>query len=168
MNLNNKKPEPSIDEILSLETIARAKGSGVNLEVANGKWRLLKVFKGSQDSLDNKLSNQFLIAISAQLEIYTISNNTELDSCKIINSVTLGILKIKFQGKGCFKGNQPILSFYFDQFKIDLGGLQIVSISLDIPEQSKRPFFSFIAISQKDKWISARGRGGGVALWSKD
>ena len=35
------------------------------------------------------------------------------------------------------------------------------------PEDKKMPFFSLIGISTKDKWMCARGRGGGLAIWIK-
>ena len=60
---------------------------------------------------------------------------------------------------------QPLLPFSFDCIKIKLASLTILKRSLPAPDQKKRPFFALIAIDPNGKWLSARGKGGGLALW---
>ena len=59
------------------------------------------------------------------------------------------------------------MAFYFEELKISIGSLPIVNKKLKKPEDKKMPFFSLIGISTKDKWMCARGRGGGLAIWIK-
>ena len=52
--------------------------------------------------------------------------------------------------------------------QIDLASFTILKRPLPKPEQKKIPFFALIAIGSDGKWLSARGKGGGLALWVKD
>ena len=38
---------------------------------------------------------------------------------------------------------------------------------MSMPEENDKPFFALIAIGHNGEWLSARGRGGGLALWHK-
>ena len=35
-------------------------------------------------------------------------------------------------------------------------------------EERNMPFFALIAMEERGQWLSARGRGGGLALWLRD
>jgi len=59
------------------------------------------------------------------------------------------------------------LAFYFEELKISISNFSIFNKELKKPENKKMPFFSLVGISNKDNWLCARGRGGGLAVWVK-
>ena len=85
----------------------------------------------------------------------------------ISNSIQLGLLRLEFIGWGELKGKQPLLSFFFERMEIKIGQQLLFSRSLDAPEEKKRPFFALVGIAASGEWLSARGRGGGLAIWLK-
>ena len=64
-------------------------------------------------------------------------------------------------------GLRPLLAFYFKELKISISSFPIFNKELKKPEDKKMPFFSLVGISNKDNWLCARGRGGGLAIWVK-
>ena len=74
---------------------------------------------------------------------------------------------IKMQSDEELKGLRPLLAFYFEELKISISNFLIFNKELKKPEDKKMPFFSLVGISTKDKWLCARGRGGGLAIWVK-
>jgi len=59
------------------------------------------------------------------------------------------------------------LPFSFDFIQIKLTSFTILKRSLPAPELKNRPFFALIAVDKNGKWLSARGKGGGLALWKR-
>ena len=79
----------------------------------------------------------------------------------------MGLLNISFIGSAELKGFRPLLTFYFEELKISISNFPIFNKELKKPQDKKIPFFSLVGISTKDKWLCARGRGGGLAIWVK-
>ena len=65
------------------------------------------------------------------------------------------------------KGKQPLLAFYFNCIEFKAASNVLFSRSLEIPDENDRPFFALISMEENGYWLSARGRGGGLALWVK-
>ena len=59
------------------------------------------------------------------------------------------------------------MPFFFESIELKLGTRILLRRSLDIPDENNRPFFALIAMEETSKWLSARGRGGGLAVWRK-
>ena len=76
-------------------------------------------------------------------------------------------MSIKFIGLGELHGQRPLMIFYFDRIELKVGEHIIVKRLLKIPEKKERPFFALIGIETDKRWLAARGRGGGLALWKK-
>ena len=168
-NFNSKKiiydPSlkiPNLTELLKYENSARKKGSGIEFDSLIGSWQFTSVWKSNSDKQD-KIASSLLRLFNATLEI---KNNSD-KKYGLINSIEFGILKISFIGSGELKGNQPLLPFYFEIIELKLRNKILLSRLLKIPEVKNRPFFALIAKDEKGKWLSARGRGGGLALWVK-
>ena len=104
--------------------------------------------------------------MSARLEL-KIKNKEDQINYEIKNSINLGLLNITFIGSAVLKGIRPLLAFYFEELKISNSSFPIFNKELKKPEDKKMPFFSLVAISTKDNWLCARGRGGGLAIWVK-
>jgi hypothetical protein len=94
----------------------------------------------------------------------------------IQNQIQVGPLKLRFSGPAKFLPKKNLLAFDFVRLQLFLGSLQL--LSLPIPGKAsktedfstlpiaKLPFFAFFAAC--DRYLAARGRGGGLALWVKD
>ena len=157
---------PSLEKLLELEKKARLDGSGINYESILGLWKFHSVWKQGADKA-NTISSTLLQVLSASLELKTYQQKAENELFTIVNSIQFGILTLKFSGIAELERKQPLLPFSFDCIQIKLLSFSIFKRSLPKPERNKRPFFALIALDKKGKWLSARGKGGGLALWEK-
>ena len=157
---------PSLEELLEKEVLAKKEGSGIDVGSLIGLWKFVSVWKQGTDDED-LISSSLLRLFTASLEVSKNETNKELLRLDIINSIQFGALAIRFVGSGELKGSQPLLPFFFERIELKLGANALFSRSLDIPDEKDSPFFALIAMNDSDQWLSARGRGGGLALWSK-
>ena len=164
---------PDFEEILKLEKISNKSGSGITYEDLVGLWRFQYVWKKGDTTRDN-ISSSLLQILYGSLELSKVSqneinkNNTDLLPCyEIKNSINFGILSVTFIGKAYLKGIRPILLFYFSNLSIKLIKITVFYKSFKKPDLKNMPFFSFIAIEKNKKWMCARGKGGGIAIWVK-
>ncbi len=163
---NDSMELPSIKELLELEKISRKKGSSIVFDSLIGNWQFQSVWNSGKNN-NNSIASSLLKIFSATLELRKSEPNTEHLNFSICNSIQFGAMKLEFIGYGYLKGPQPLLPFYFEKIEVKIGSFIIFSRKLDIPEPSQRPFFSLIGMGENSDWLSARGRGGGLALWIK-
>tara|TARA_B100000965_G_C19457020_1_gene697913 strand:+ start:412 stop:930 length:519 start_codon:yes stop_codon:yes gene_type:complete len=157
---------PSIEKLLELEKKARKDGSGINDESISGLWEFHSVWKQGSNK-ENTISSTLLQVLSASLELKINSKKAEDKIFTIINSIQFGLLTLKFIGSANLERKQPLLLFSFDYILIKFSSFTIFKRSLPKPQLNKRPFFALIALDIKGKWLSARGKGGGIALWER-
>ena len=155
---------PEIKKIKQLEKISQKEGSGIVYEELLGMWMFQYVWKKGSDEIDN-ISSTILQVFSARLELKKNSQNNL--TFEIKNSISFGLLNIIFTGRASLKGLRPLLLFYFDNFKVNIGNFSIINKSIKKPKEREMPFFSLIGLSKADNWMCARGRGGGLAIWIK-
>tara|TARA_B100000965_G_C19598146_1_gene761198 strand:+ start:1974 stop:2477 length:504 start_codon:yes stop_codon:yes gene_type:complete len=165
--LENKMNHPSLEELIELEKSARVDGSGIEFSSLLGLWRFDKVWKQGSDKEDS-ISSTLLQVLSASLELRKDTQPLEGERFTIVNSIQFGLLSLKFSGIANLERKQPLLPFSFDCIQIKLASITIINRSLPTTEQKKRPFFALIAMDEKGRWLSARGKGGGLALWKKE
>jgi hypothetical protein len=184
---------PSGDELQALEQVARRKGSGLESGHLTGLWRLERVWSRGQRQ-PSPLAGVALRALGASLRIEAEPNtkpksepstqpdagpdngpNTGPDSglrphpgLKLTNAVKLGPLVLRFQGPGWLEGRRPLLRFQFDQLEIRAGQRLLLQRSLPAPDPRRGAFFALIACGAKGRWLAARGRSGGLAVWRRD
>ncbi len=156
---------PDINEIKLLEKNSQKNGSGIVHEDLLGIWQFKYVWGKESDQIKN-IPSSILQVLSARLELKSKNKEDRLNF-EIKNSINFGFLKIIFIGSAQLKGIRPLLTFYFEDLKISIGDFPIFNKVLKKPEDKKMPFFSLVGISTKDKWLCARGRGGGLAIWFK-
>ena len=156
---------PDINEIKLLEKHSQKNGSGIVYKELLGIWKFKYVWGKESDEIKN-IPSAILQVLSARLELNNKNKKDQL-IYEIKNSINFGLLKIIFIGNAELKGFRPLLVFYFEEFKISIGNFPIFKKELKKPEDKKMPFFSLVGISTKDKWLCARGRGGGLAIWVK-
>ncbi len=153
---------PQYKEIKYFESVSKNDGSGIVYEDLIGTWKLNSVWRKGSEEIDNT-SSSILQVLSAKLEL---KKNNSFDF-KIKNSISFGIISIVFSGKGSLKGKRPLLPFCFENLLINIGNFTLVNKPLKKPKDKQMPFFSLIAISKENKWMCARGKGGGLAVWIK-
>ncbi|MCT0218390.1 hypothetical protein KQ304_05135 [Synechococcus sp. CS-1329] len=161
---------PDAAELLRLEAISRRRGGAVEPTQLIGSWRLQRTWpRGSERPAD--LASGLLRAFGARLVIGAPGPGAELT---IRNSVQLGGLQLTFVGQARLEGKRPLLLFRFERLRLALGPWQPLDRPLPQPlpfEQQRAgvlPFFALIGGGSQLGWLAARGRGGGLALWSLD
>ena len=159
------KDFPDIKELKLLEKNSQKNGSGILYEELLGKWKFQYVWGKESDEIKN-IPSSILQVLSARLELKRKNIEDQLNF-EIRNSINFGLLNIIFIGSAELKGIRPLLTFYFEELKISISNFPIFNKELKKPEDKKMPFFSLVGISNKDKWMCARGRGGGLAIWIK-
>jgi hypothetical protein len=169
---------PSGDELQALEQVARREGSGLESADLTGLWRLERVWSRGQRQ-PSPLAGVALRALGASLRIEAEPNtkpNTEASTqpdagpdngpntgpdpapkphpgLKLTNAVKLGPLELRFQ---------------FDQLEIHAGQRLLLQRSLPAPDPRRGAFFALIACGANGRWLAARGRSGGLAVWRRD
>ena len=155
---------PNFDEIKNLEKIANKDGSGIQFDDLLGFWKFQYVYKKGDTSIDN-VSSSILQVLSASLKLNKSIGQKNVLTYEISNSIKFGVLSINFSGKAYLKGTRPLLPFYFEKLLIQILNIPIINTSLKNTDLKKRPFFSLIALGEEKKWLCARGKGGGLAIW---
>jgi len=150
---------PSADQLLALERQAREHGTGLDVQALQGCWQLELVWpKGSRRP--SAFSGWLLRGLSARLEI-----SADAEGLALSNAVNLGLLELRFRGAGQLLGRRPLLQFSFQQLQVSLGGRLLIQRDLPEPAARRLPFFALIA-RDPSGWLAARGRGGGLAVWT--
>jgi len=157
------KDFPDIKELKLLEKNSQKNGSGIVYEELLGIWKFQYVWGKESDEIKN-IPSSILQVLSAKLELKKKNKEDQLNF-EIKNSINFGLLNIIFTGSASLKGLRPLLPFYFDNFKVNIGNFSIINKSIKKPKEKEMPFFSLIGISKVDNWMCARGRGGGLAIW---
>ena len=160
----NRMDLPSLDKLKELEKNARVEGSGIEFNSLLGLWKFKSVWKRGSDSEDS-ISSTLLQVLSASLELQRDNQNPEEDKFIITNAIKFGLLTLRFSGYANLERKQPILPFTFNRIQLKIASITILNRPLALPDQKSRPFFALIAIDPNGNWLSARGKGGGLALW---
>ncbi|MEB3335041.1 MAG: hypothetical protein VKP70_08655 [Cyanobacteriota bacterium] len=159
-------PLPDGPSLLAQERQSRHQGSGLGGDVLLGRWRVERVW-GKGGSHPTPGAGAALRALKATLAIASGKEQGLL----LTNSIRLGPFSLCFLGPGELKGRRPLLMFHFRELRFCLGDRTLVSRPLPAPAAGKEPFFALIASGQGatgSRWLAARGRGGGLALWLED
>ena len=157
---------PDFDQIKNLEKIANKDGSGIQFKDLLSYWKFQYVYKKGDTKIDN-VSSSILQVLSASLKLSKSTGQNDENTFEISNSIKFGVISINFTGKANLKGTRPLLSFYFEQLIIKFLNITLITKSLKNIDPQKRPFFSLIALGERNKWLCARGKGGGLAIWIK-
>lgn len=154
---------PSGDDLLALERHARRSGSGITKASLIGTWRLRATW-----SRDITPAPAASAALLRGLGACLMLSGEEADgSLRIANQVNLGSLRLRFDGEAELTGRRPLLMFSFRSVRLSLGTLTLFERGLPQPDARRMPFFALIGLDQEQGRLSARGRGGGLALWMR-
>jgi hypothetical protein len=161
-------------DLLAAERLSRQKGSGLTPEALGADWRLDQLWGKQRTAPPMAPAAALLRSLKATL---SIRPGTQPTSLRLHNSVQLGPLKLLFEGPGQLTGRRPLLVFWFEQLEVRLGPWLLIQRTLPKPAEAKLPFFALIASGTssgktsgekgEERWLAARGRGGGLALWRR-
>jgi hypothetical protein len=160
---------PDAPRLLDLERRSRREGSGLARDDLIGSWRLERIW--SKGSLRPATMGAALLrGLAARLQLEAAETDGGL---RLVNSVRLGALELRFEGAGRLQGRRPLLVFSFDRLRLLLAGRVLIERALPAPAPLRLPFFALIAAERAAAgpaaappgWLAARGRGGGLALW---
>ena len=85
----------------------------------------------------------------------------------IVNQVCLAGFRLQFSGHAQLKGSRPLLMFSFTSLELSWSDQVLLQRSLPSPEVQRLPFFALIELNEQQGTLTARGRGGGLAQWSR-
>jgi hypothetical protein len=160
---------PSGDVLLALERSARQGGSGLEISDLAGLWWLERVWSRRQRQ-PSPLAGSALRALGASLRIEPAeaASPAKRSGLKLTNAVRLGPLELRFQGPGWLEGQRPLLRFQFDRLEIRAGQGLLLHRSLPAADPRRGAFFALIATGVDRRWLAARGRSGGLAVWRRE
>ena len=99
--------------------------------------------------------------------ILTVSAESDPDHIQIENRVQFAGFQLSFQGLAQLKGDRPLLFFTFESVQLKIGEKIWFRKAIETASSQRIPFFALIHLDPSQGWLVARGRGGGLALWSQ-
>ena len=154
---------PSGEDLLALERQCRRSGSGITMASLIGTWRLRATW-----SRDGTPAPAASAALLRGLGACLILSGEETDGAlRIANQVNLGSLRLRFDGEAELTGRRPLLMPSLRSVRLSLGTLTLFERGLPQPDARRMPFFALIGLDREQGRLSARGRGGGLALWMR-
>jgi hypothetical protein len=169
-------PEEVVRALLAAETEAKKNKLHYSFERLIGSWRLCFITgtKKTRQKAGIVLGAGRYLPQFLKIQI-TYSSSSEPDRGTVENSVSLVGIKLTLTGPIKFLTPKNILVFDFTRIQIQFWGVKIYEGYIRGGETkeaeffptsvSKQAFFSYFSIA--DRLIAARGKGGGLALWSK-
>lgn len=174
-----KPPESKavVEALIAAEKIAKQTKVNYSYSQLIGNWRLgfITGTKKTRKRAGVVLgAGRFLSKlVKIQLSYSKSEDSTEKGSVE--NSVKFGLLKIVLTGPVKFWNNKNILAFDFTKMRLSLSGLKLYQgyirggkdreNNFDNQTLKQQAFFTYFLI--EDNYIAARGKGGGLALWTK-
>lgn len=155
-------PGPPAAEILALERQSRNKGSGIQIEQLPGCWMLKQTWSRNGDAPAPGTAT-LLRWLQASL---ILSRGKQ--GLGIVNQVSLSGFRLRFSGHAQLKGSRPLLTFSFTSMELSWLGQVLLQRSLPLPKAQRMPFFALIELNEQKGTLTARGRGGGLALWLRN
>ena len=147
--------------LLALEHRSRREGSGIQIDQLTGCWMLRQTW-----SRKGEASAPGTATLLRWLQASLILKRCDHD-LSIANQVSLAGFRLRFSGRARLEGARPLLMFSFTTLELSWTGQVLHRRSLPSPQPRRLPFFALIALNEQDETLVARGRGGGLALWSR-
>jgi len=181
----NLPPSPAqvVEALLEAEKVSKQNKTNYAFEQLIGNWRLCFITgtKKTRQKAGKVLGAGRYIPQLIKIQLSYSPNPIialELPTVagQVVNSITLGKLKLELTGPAKFLGRQNLLAFDFTQITLQLFGTTLYQggiwggnareTEFYTAKIGKQAFFGYFLVG--DRIIAARGRGGGLALWSKN
>jgi hypothetical protein len=164
-----------VEALLTLEKETKQQRSRFEIESLIGDWRLAFATSGKIRPSDRRRSGFYWPKITpAQISFHPNpeSEKPYAPPLCIQNQIRLGQLELTLSGFARYLEPKNLLAFDFTQLQVQIfsktlyqGKFPSQTTVENFAEQpiGKLAFFSFFAV--RDRWIAARGKGGGLAIW---
>lgn len=136
-----------------------------------GDWRLFFATPGKVKRGDKRLRGFFLPSwIPAQIS-FQPSDMSDAPIA-VTNQITIGLVQLKLSGPAKYLDKKNLMGFDFTHIEVKILGQTVYNGKFPSPRAGKvfgditigqLPFFAFFEVNEK--FIAARGRGGGLAIW---
>lgn len=176
---SSKRPtsEAVVEALLEAEKITKQTKEGYKYSQLLGSWSLgfitgTKKVKGKAGVI---LGAGNFLPFWVKIQLSYSQLEAEQEQGRVENSVQVGPLKMILIGPVLFFSKKNILAFDFTQMQLYLSGVRLYKgyirggkdrethfYQQKLKEQA---FFTYFLV--RDNYIAARGRGGGLALWTK-
>jgi hypothetical protein len=174
------KPDRVVEALLQAEKNTKQTKVSYSLPQLIGTWRLCFITgtKKTRQRAGIVLgAGRYLPSFAiAKLNYSLDERSTDNETGKVENSVNLGALKLSLTGPIKFLAKKNILVFDFTYISVQLFGIKLyqgylpngktTEANFDRQKVNKQAFFTYFLVS--DRLIATRGRGGGLALWTRD
>jgi hypothetical protein len=136
-----------------------------------GTWRLYFVTSGKVKLGDKRLRGFYLPGFLPASIGFAPGNESPIE---VTNQVNVGLVKLKLTGPARYEARKNLVPFDFTRLEVKVLDRSVYQGKFPSPREGqvfreiaigKLPFFAFFQIN--DRFIAARGRGGGLAMWVK-
>lgn len=179
-NSKTKLPSSSqvVNALLKLEKNRKNEQDSSCLSDLAGSWnlRFITGTKKTRQKAGIILGKGKYIPKLVKIQITYKTEPLTVNIGQVINFVKIAFLQLSLTGPIRFLPQKGILAFDFTYLKISVGGLNLYQgyiqnglqreMKFAEKELKQQAFFKYFVI--KDNFIAARGRGGGLALWSRE
>ena len=152
---------PPAAALLARERQSRREGSGIQIEQLPGCWMLQQTWNRNGDAPAPGTAT-LLRLLQASLILSPCDQGLG-----ITNQVSLVGFRLRFIGHAQLKGSRPLLMFSFTSMELSWWSQLLLRRSLPSPQPQRLPFFALIELNEQQGTLTARGRGGGLAQWSR-
>lgn len=169
--------QDTLTALLNAEKQSHSDKPQYKFEQFLGSWQLYFIngTNQSRSQFAHLLKDGFYLPPFIPIKITYSSDPNNRNQGRIMNTVTVGLVTFTLEGPCKFIEKKNILAFDFTYLTMFILGKKIYSQNIRGGQNSdekffsqsisKQAFFSYFLIT--DKFIAARGRGGGLALWKK-
>ncbi|HBB33274.1 MAG TPA: hypothetical protein DDZ80_01880 [Cyanobacteria bacterium UBA8803] len=177
--LGTTAPAPAavVEALLMAEKTAKQAKVCYAWEQLHGTWRLgfITGTKKSRQRAGVILGAGRFLPKWVKIHLSYLQSEPGSDRGTVENSVALGLLQIVLTGPTQFWPKMNILTFDFTRMRVLLSGRQLYSGYIRGGQERERSFYQqkvkqqafFTYFLVQDQYIAARGRGGGLALWTR-
>lgn len=174
-----KPPEPKavVETLIAAEKAAKQTKIDYSFSQLIGNWRLgfITGTKKTRKRAGVVLGAGRFLSKLVKIQLSYSKSDDSSEKGNVENSVQFGLLKIVLTGPVQFWKKKNILAFDFTRMRLSLSGLNLyqgyIRSGKDREENfykqtlKEQAFFTYFLI--EDNYIAARGKGGGLALWTR-
>ena len=178
-NKSAKPPESKavVEELIAAEKAAKQTKIDHSFSQLTGNWRLgfITGTKKTRKRAGVVLGAGRFLSKLVKIQLSYSKSEDYLDKGSVDISVQFGLLKIVLTGPVQFWSKKNILAFDFIRMQLSLSGLNLYQgyirngkdreESFDKQTLKEQAFFTYFLV--EDNYIAARGKGGGLALWTR-
>lgn len=170
--------EAVVEALIAAEKMAKQTKVIYSYSQLLGNWRLgfITGTKKTRKRAGVVLGAGRFLSKLVKIQISYSKSEDSAETGNVENSVTFGLLKIVLTGPVQFWSKKSILAFDFTRMQLSLSGFNLYQgyirngkdreENFDKQTLKQQAFFTYFLIEAN--YIAARGKGGGLALWTRN